>query len=371
MSMALQPARVGRLELRNRIVRSATAERLAAPQTGAPLPGLADQYLALARGGVAVIVTGHTYVHRRGKVNAWMASSADDSVVSAWRQAIGPAQQAGARVIMQLNFAGAATDPQTTPDPLSPSGVPVAPGRRSEAMSEAQIQMVLAAFAQAARRAREAGCDGIQLHAAHGYAACQFLTPSTNTRDDAWGGDAPRRRAFLLAMIAAVRAQVGPDYPLWLKLGVAGSGSSGLRAAEGAAAAAAAAAAGVDCIEISHGLGRPEQLDQRHEAEYGPLAASVRAQVAADYPLALVSGFRSLSGMEQVLGGGLVQLVSLCRPLIAEPDLVRRLEADGGYTALCTRCDRCRPTPPHVTVECRNLQVLARRDRGHAGDRAG
>ncbi len=361
MSMALEPACVGRLELRNRIVRSATAERLADPETGRPLPALAEHYLALARGGVGLVVTGHTYVHRRGKVNRWMASMADDEVILPWKRAIAPARSEGARLMAQLNFAGGAADPQTTPDALSPSGVAVTEGARPVAMSATDIDLVLDAFAQAARRAVEAGFDGVQLHAAHGYLACQFLTPATNHRDDAWGGDAPRRRAFILAMVAAVRGQVGSGCPIWMKLGVAGDAASGLRAPEGAEAAAAAAAAGVDCIEISHGLGMPLERDRAREAEYLPLAAAVRARVGPGFPLALVSGFRSLGCMDEVLASGVVQLVSMSRPFIAEPDLVRRFAADPQRVVLCTRCNRCRPTPPATTIECRNREVLARR----------
>jgi 2,4-dienoyl-CoA reductase-like NADH-dependent reductase (Old Yellow Enzyme family) len=358
MSVVFQPAQIGQLELRNRVVRSATAERLADQDSGAPLPALADQYAALARGGVGLIITGHTYVHRRGKVNPWMASIADDSVTGIWRRTIRAAQDQGSRVMLQINHAGAAVDPQTTPDPLSPSGVPSVDGVTPAMMSEADIREALDAFGHAARRAREAGFDGAQLHAAHGYCACQFLSPGTNRRDDAWGGDRERRQAFLLGMIKAARAQAGADFPLWLKLGVAGSQESGLRIAAGADTAAACVDAGVHCIEISHGLGMPVEMDRQQEAEYLPLAARVRARIAPDFPLALVSGFRSLAAMEGALQNGLVQLVSLCRPFIAQPDLVKRLQADPGYVAACMRCDRCRPTPPHTTIECRNGGVL-------------
>ena len=361
MTLALEPASLGRLDLRNRIVRSATAERLSEPETGAPLPALADQYTALARGGVGLIVTGHTYVHRLGRANPWMASIADDDVIPAWRDTIRPAQQLGARVVLQVNHAGSGADPAAVTQPLSPSGVPTLDGATPRAMDDAEVRAAVDAFGQAARRAREAGFDGVQLHAAHGYCASQFLAPRTNRRDDEWGGDPARRRAFLLAMVAAARQQVGEDYPVWIKLGVAGDEASGLRPDEGAEAAQACARAGVDCIEISHGLGVPPEADDSQEGEYLPLARATRSRVGPDYPLALVSGFSSLSAMEAVLRDGLVQLVSLCRPFIAQPDLVRRFEADPGYVAACTRCNLCRPTPPETSIECRNNDVLALR----------
>lgn len=360
MPNLFESAGVGGLTLRNRLVRSATAERLADTSTGAPLPELAALYARLAQGGIGLIITGHTYVHPRGKVNAWMASMADGEMIPAWRQTIQPARDAGARVMMQINHAGASADPAVTPHPLSPSGVPIRDDAVPGIMEDADIRQAIDTFGEAAARVREAGFDGVQLHAAHGYCACQFLTPRTNLRTDCWGGDPQRRRAFLLGMIRAARSRVGDDFPLWVKLGVAGDRASGLRPADGARIAAACVQAGVDCIEISHGLGIPLEVDRHHEAHYRPLAGAVRAAVGPEYPLALVSGFRSVPGMEAVVQDGLVQLISLSRPLIAEPELPHRLQADPEYVAACDRCNRCRPTPPETTVACRNPAVLSR-----------
>lgn len=354
MSTLFEPVTIGNLTLPNRIMRSATAERRGDPETGFPRPELADMYAALARGGVGLIVTGHAYVHRRGKAHPEMTSIATDDVIPAWKRTIRPAQGIGVRMIMQINFAGASVDPKITPDPLSPSGVPTNEQVTPAVMTEEEIQEVIHAFGQAARRVREIGFDGVQIHGAHGYGVNQFLTPSTNQRDDAWGGDPERRRAFLDAIVREMRSQVGDDFPLWIKLGVAGKPESGLTIDEGAQIAAACAAAGVDSIEISHGIGNPAEIDEGEEACFRPMAEAVRRTVGDGYPLALVNGFSSLPGMESVLADDLVQLISICRPLIAEPDFPNKLRADNDYQAVCRRCWRCWPKEEGKGVACRN-----------------
>jgi 2,4-dienoyl-CoA reductase-like NADH-dependent reductase (Old Yellow Enzyme family) len=368
MSGLFEPVTVGRLALRNRIMRSATAERVAHPESGEPPARQGEMYTALAQGGVGLIVTGHAYVERGGRAHPEMASIASDDVVPAWRELIRPAQEAGARLMMQINHSGASCDPVVTPQPLSPSGVATNELVTPRAMSDEDVQRIVQAFGQAARRAREAGFDGVQIHGAHGYLVSQFLTPQTNLRDDAWGGDAARRFAFLKAVVHQMRSQVGDDYPVWVKLGVAGHEDSQLTITEGARIAAACADWGVDCIEISHALGVPKDIDERQEAPYRPWAEVVRQTVGGDFPLALVNGFRTRAGMEVVLNNGLVQMVSLCRPLIAEPDLPNKLRENSDYEHACTRCRECWPKEPGIGTACRNAGVLRRLGRSMSGE---
>jgi 2,4-dienoyl-CoA reductase-like NADH-dependent reductase (Old Yellow Enzyme family) len=360
VSKLFDPIKIGTLSLRNRLMRSATAERLADPESGAPLPALGDMYLDLARGGIGLIVTGHAYVERTGKAHPEMASLANDALIPAWGEVIRPAQHAGARVMVQINHCGASCDPSVTPNPLSPSGIATSERATPSAMTQAEIERAIEAFGQAARRAREAGFDGVQIHGAHGYLNTQFLSPYTNRRDDAWGGEGADRHAFLIAVTRAVRRQVGADYPVWIKLGVAGSAESGLTLALGAAAARTCAAHGIDCIEISNGLGIPGWVDKKADAPYRPMAESVRAAVPHDYPLALVNGLSTRAEMEALLEDELVQMVSVCRPLIAEPDLPRKLRTIAGYEAACTRCDQCWPKNAGAGVACHNAAVQRR-----------
>lgn len=350
------PTTIGNLELPNRLMRSATAERLSDPETGAPLPELAPMYATLAP-GIGLIVTGHACVEPAGKAHPQMSSIADDDLIPVWRETIRPAQEAGARVMLQVNHAGANCDPTVTPSPISPSGAPtnelVTPGT----MTAEDIQRIIRAFGQAARRAREVGFDGVQLHGAHGYLITQFLSPLTNRRDDEWGGNPERSRAFVEAVLREMRSQAGDDFPLWIKLGVAGRPDSGLTLDAGTVVAAACVGL-VDGIEISHGLGAPPEVDDSQEARFLPLAAAVRQVVGSTFPLALVNGFSTGTAMQEVLDSGLVQLISLCRPLIAEPDLPEKIRADPAYRAACDRCGQCWPTEPGEGVGCHNPTVL-------------
>ncbi|MHB0859432.1 MAG: oxidoreductase [Anaerolineae bacterium] len=351
------PLTVGRLSLANRVMRSATAERLADSASGAPVPALGAMYRALAEGQVGLIVTGHAYVHKSGQAHPEMASIAQDELVPAWRKVIRPAQSLGARVMMQINHSGASCDPDVTPEPLSPSGVPTNPLVTPRPMSEDEIASLIETFGQAARRARAAGFDGVQIHAAHGYLISQFLTPATNQRTDAWGGDTQSRTLFLRLVVAEIRRQVGMDYPVWIKLGVAGSEKHGLTTEEGVSIASLCAACGVDCIEISHALGAPETLNQEGEACFLPLAEAVRLALGPQYPLALVNGFRTLATMNAVLESDLVQVVSMCRPLIAEPNLPAKLYAGEIESAACVSCNRCWPEHRGEGIGCHNRIV--------------
>ena len=356
------PITIGSLQLRNRIMRSATMEGMADPGTGAPLPKLRALYRALGEGGVGLIVTGHAYVARSGKTHPEMSSIASDDLIPAWREAIRPAQEAGARVMMQINHGGVQVDPAVTPEPLSPSGVASNDSVTPRSTTEDETQGLVIAYGQAARRVREAGLDGVELHGAHGYLITQFLSPATNLRQDRWGGSFERRLTFLKEVSAEVRRQVGDDYPVWIKLGVAGSKENGLSIPMGARVAAACATYGIDCIEISHARGIPEGMRAKREAVFLPMAEAVREAVGTHFPLALVYGFRSRSVMEEVLASEVVQLISMSRPLIAEPDLPNKLRTGASDRALCQSCGRClsmvvAETLPGEGVACHNPKV--------------
>jgi len=361
MPNLFNPITIGSLRLRNRLMRSATAERMAHPRTGAPLPKLAALYRTLGEGGVGLIVTGHVYVAAGGKAHPEMAALDGDALIPAWRDVIAPAQAAGARVMVQLNHAGASCDPAVTPHPWSPSGVVTNEQNPTpDVLTERRIEEIFVAFGQAARRARAAGFDGVQVHGAHGYLVSQFLTPSTNRREDRWGGRLAARLAFLRAVLAEVRGQVGDDYPVWIKLGVAGLNQHGFTLAEGVQTAQACVEAGVDAIEISHALGAPAWAEHAPEPRYLTLAQAVREGVGPDFPLALVNGFRTRSIMQDVLDDGVAQLISLCRPLIVEPDLPNKLRDGRREVAACARCSQCWPKSPDEGVACHNRSVQRR-----------
>ena len=171
-------------------------------------------------------------------------------------------------------------------------------------------------------RAREAGYDAVQIHGAHGYLVSQFLSPLRNRRTDEWGGDIAGRSRFLKEIGRAARAAVGPDYPLFVKLGVRDYKEGGLTLADGLWVVGKLKGWGFDAVEISHGVGGPEATARSNgsaETEAPFLAFSRAAREVTDLPLILVYGLRTAAAMREVVSAGAADFVSLCRPLIREP----------------------------------------------------
>jgi 2,4-dienoyl-CoA reductase-like NADH-dependent reductase (Old Yellow Enzyme family) len=220
-------------------------------------------------------------------------------------------------------------------------------------MSERDIQNIIRAFADAAGRAKAAGFDAVQIHSAHGYLISEFNSPASNWRRDAWGGKLTRRVRFLESVAAAVRDEVGSDYPLFVKLGTMDFVRDGLAMDEGVEIIAHLADMGLDAVEISGGIGqgsrRPGIRRPDQEAYFLPIAR--KARQVTDLPLILVGGLRSHEVMERVLDEGSADFVSLGRPLIREPDLPNRLRA-GQPAATCISCDQCWPREDELGISC-------------------
>jgi 2,4-dienoyl-CoA reductase-like NADH-dependent reductase (Old Yellow Enzyme family) len=192
----------------------------------------------------------------------------------------------------------------------------------------------------------DAGFDGVQIHAAHGYLLSAFLTPSANARTDAYGGDAAGRRRLLLEVAARVREAVGPDRALLCKFGAVDGRDNSLPIEETVETAQALARAGVDALEVSCTFGGPhaqpsaEGIDAPgKEAYFARHARAIRAAVRI--PVILVGGLRSLDVMEQAVAGGVCDFVALSRPFIREPDLVNAFREGRARRAACVSCNRC------------------------------
>ena len=218
---------------------------------------------------------------------------------------------------------------------------------------------LIEAFGQAARRAKEAGFDGVLIHGAHGYLVNLFISPFTNRRADEWGGDSSRRFRFLQEVYRAIRKAVGNTYPVAIKLGLKDDVEDGLSLEEGVEAACRLAKLGMDAIEVSGGLptktagaSRSNIQSRDREAYFLPYAKALRPKVGP-LPLSLVGGLRSPDLMEEIIGQGWVDFVSLARPFICEPDLVTRIRAGRREPLSCLRCDRCRTGFAREGLRCR------------------
>ena len=351
--MLFEPGAIGSLTLPNRLVRSATAERMA-DATGRPKPEMIALYRELARGGVGLIISGHMYVDPSGKCHPEMTGIYADHLIPDLSELAAAVHEEGGRVVVQINHGGMQCSHKTVPDAIAPSDIEAEFLRRpAREMTPAEIEQTIDAYAQAARRARAAGFDGVQIHGAHGYLVSQFLSPRVNRRTDEWGGDLEDRMAFLRAVCRAVREEVGPGYPMLIKLRMEDGVEGGLTAEEGARVVAALAEMGLDGVEISGGIGGSTNLNIRtkaDEAYFRPLAR--RASQATPLPVLLVGGLRSRTVMEDVLSSGDADFISLSRPLICEPDFPRRLQ-EGQERSSCISANRCWPDGPNEGIACK------------------
>ena len=355
------PVKIGALELKNRLVRSATAEHLATEPIGRATPALASLYGELARGGVGLLITGHAYVAPEGKAHTEMLSAHCDQVVPGLRSLTGAVHAEGGYIALQINHAGRQCEDPNVSRILAPSAVPTPSGSTPQEMTPDEISQAIDAFGQAARRAQSAGFDAVQLHAAHGYLIGQFLSPHTNRRRDAWGGDFERRLCFLASVCEAVRGQVGREFPVFVKLGMMDNLElvpDGLTPDDGARIVSHLADLGLDAVEVSGGNGGGAAFNGRvgvgskvPEAYFRPLAR--RAKAATQLPVMLVGGLRSRAVMDDVLAAGDADLISLCRPLIREPDLPRRLQNGQATVSACISGGRCWPSELGQGIACK------------------
>ncbi len=354
MTELFSPFHVGTLTVPNRLVRSATAERMAEPD-GRPKPMLADLYRDLVAGGVGLIVTGHMYIDPGGKCHPEMTGIYDDALLPALTALADAVHAAGStRIAVQINHGGMQCSRETVTETVAPSAIS---GdflqQLARALRPDEITTIIKTYGDAARRAKLAGFDAVQLHGAHGYLINQFLSPFVNRRQDAWGGNFEKRTRFLTEVSQAVRAAVGPNYPLFIKLGMFDGVEGGLTLDEGVRIVAMLSDLGLDGVEVSGGVGVSSSARMRRsdpEAYFRHLAKAARD--ATDLPVMLVGGLRSRSVMDDVLASGDADFISLCRPLICEPDLPRRLEG-GQARASCISANRCWPEGVDEGIACR------------------
>ncbi len=336
------------ITLKNRIVRSATWEGMCDSE-GNPTGRLIDLYRNLCRGGVGLIITGYTYVRADGREMPGTMGIHSDDRIPALNRLTQAVHEEGGRIFCQLFHAGGrASAKETGARPLAPSEGKDATSRDLPgAMSKQDILDLVAAFAHGAGRAKRAGFDGVQLHGAHGYLINQFLSPLTNARQDSYGGSLKNRMRFLQEVYDAVRQEVGPSYPVAIKLTAADNIPGGFTLEEAVTVARSLEAWGIDAIEVSSGTvdsgeegpARRKIDSPEREAYNAPCARRIKAEVKV--PVIVVGGFRSPEVAETILEKEGADFIALSRPFIREPDLVRKWEADRSHRALCISCNGC------------------------------
>lgn len=396
--MAFQPGRIGRLELKNRLVRSATYEN-AATIHGEVTDTLVEFYCRLGLGGVGLIVTGITSVLAKAHSPHRTMLIDGDKTIPGLRRISDTVHSLGngCKILIQLHHPGrqiikpedtskirpflspalvavfqrAAQSPPSEqgprpipaplPDPVAPSAIPDAMfARIPRALSIEEIEEIIEAFAQGIGRAQEAGFDGVQLHAAHGWLLSSFLSPHTNKREDRYGGSTENRTRIVREIFEQGRKRVDKDFPILIKMNTMDFFEDGTDLAEAAKVAAILKQTGFAALETSgcmwetvtrgkKELGWPPYLlpesrlnikNMDQEAYFLSGAETVKKQTGL--PVILVGGMRSLEKIEEVLHSGAADFISLARPLIRQPDLPNLwLSSEGPEKAACISCNAC------------------------------
>lgn len=371
-SILFEPVRINGLKLENRILRSATWEGMADDE-GRVTPQLTQLMCRLAEGGVGAIVTGHIYVDPRGQASPRQLGIHTDGHVEGLSEMTEAVHRSGGRIVAQLAHAGLWADPSATGAPaLAPSRMDGVGSAPQQTMDDADVQAVKEAFVRGAERAAAAGFDGIQLHSAHGYLLSQFLSPYFNRRTDRYGGTLENRTRIHREITAAARARLGAEFPILIKMNGRDCLEGGLQTAEAAEAARAMAEGGLDAIEVSGGTGlsgrknpiRTGIREEADEAYFRDAAEAVKAKVSI--PVILVGGIRSFSVAEDIVACGSADLVSMSRPLIREPDLVRRWRDGDRSRAACRSDSRCF-VPARSGEGLRCVRTSGPQDSDHSG----
>jgi 2,4-dienoyl-CoA reductase-like NADH-dependent reductase (Old Yellow Enzyme family) len=314
--------------IRNRLAKAATSETLAT-YANRPTPSLVRLYRRWASSGIGLIITGNVMVDRRAlgePGNVVIEDETDLPVLQQWASA---ATDRGASIWVQLNHPGKQATKGLNVSNLAPSAVPFSKELASlfetpREATVAEIEEIIQRFGRSAAICKKAGFSGVQIHAAHGYLINQFLSPHHNLRSDEWGGTTEKRRRFLLAVYAEIRKQVGPDFPVGIKLNSADFQHGGFTEEESLQTVQALVDAGIDLVEISGGtyetgVAQPKKASTlAREAYFIEFAEKVRATVQV--PLMVTGGFRSVAGMEAALRSGAVDVVGIARLMAIDPD---------------------------------------------------
>ena len=345
----LSPGIIGKVETRNRIVLPPMARNYATPE-GFVTRQLVDHYASLARGGVGLVIVEATFVERSGKGFYQQLGVDDDRCITGLNELADAVKEYGSRISIQLHHAGRQTDIATSGMAVvapSPIPCPVSEGSPKE-LTIGEINKLVEAFAQAARRVKQAGFDAVELHGAHGYLVSQFLSPNTNQRTDKYGGNLEDRATFLLEIISRTRELVGDDFAVTARINADDYVAGGMTITECKELAQILEKAGIDALHITAGTYEC-MLDDRITSPFGVISTyAPRGQLIAlaqqvrevvNIPIITVGAITPEIG-EKALRDGKADFIAMGRALIADPGLATKLRTGARRDIRpCIRCN--------------------------------
>jgi len=356
------PKKIGTVQIKNRIVRSATFMHIAEKYGF-----IGDRYLnvydELAKGGTGLIITGAVAVDPTGTGGPYQVCLYEDSHMAGHKKLVKTVHEYDeTKIAPQIQHIGRLGVHPKYPT-IAPSPVPYkVTGITPRELTTEEVKEYIEKFVQTGLRAYECGYDAVQLHGAHGYFLTNFLSPYTNLRNDEYGGDSQKRTKILRDIFNGIRDEVGKKFPIIIKFQSQDFIPNGITETEGVEIAKILSEIGFDAVEPSGG-GAEAQLSregrmtskvikkEKDENYFLPFAKQIKP-ILKDCSLILVGGIRNSSTAEQILNDGNADFISLCRPLIYEPDLPNRWKNGDTTPPKCISCNSCFTTMERGPVYC-------------------
>jgi 2,4-dienoyl-CoA reductase-like NADH-dependent reductase (Old Yellow Enzyme family) len=343
MAELFEHTSIGSMSLPNRFVRSATWEGMA-DKDGSVTGRLIDMMAELSKGEVGLIISSYAFVSPEGQSSPGQLAVYDDRFLPGLLNMAHAVHSAGGKMALQLVHGGCNSNPELSGlEAIGPSALPTCRQAGREDLSA-----IISAFTRAAGRAKQAGFDAVQIHAAHGFLLSQFLSPAFNKRKDEYGGELGNRAWLVLEVVRSVRKAVGSEYPVLIKLNSEDFLEGGMTREEAIQVAGMLEDASIHAIELSGGTVaspenlmpvRPGKLTPEQEVYYREAAMLYKQQVTI--PLMLVGGIRSYEVADALVQNGTADYISMSRPLICEPSLIQRWRKGDRRTSECVSDNAC------------------------------
>ncbi|MFX1418207.1 MAG: NADH:flavin oxidoreductase [Promethearchaeota archaeon] len=368
------PEKIGNVQIKNRIVRSATFMR-SAEKYGYIGEKFIEIYSELARGGTGLIISSFTAVDPGGTASPYQACLYDDSFIPGQKKLVETIHEyADVKIAVQIAHTGRlGYHPKY--HPVAPSSIPFQEtGLTPRELTIDEIKKLIQKFIEAGCRAYECGYDLVQLHAAHGYFLSNFISPYTNKRTDEFGGNTKNRAKILIDIYNGLRDELGKNFPITIKLQTEDFIPNGLQIEEGVEYAKILSEIGYDAIEPSGG-GRDAHIltkkaypslnvkSSKEENYFLPHVRMIKPYMK-NTKLILMGGIKNPIFANNILKEKIADFISLCRPLIYEPDLPNRWKNGDLSPAKCISCNGCYMTMINGPVYCVTKRKLEKKERG-------
>jgi len=357
MKSLCEKTSINNIQLKNRFVRAATWENMADPE-GRLTQRLWSVYEELAAGQVGLIITSFANILEEEQPSPGMLGIHSDLLIADYQRMTDMVHSYGSSIVLQLVYGGSQTlyRPEQRviwgPSPIAETGTGVVP----KGMNKEEIKILVNAFGDGAYRAQQAGFDGVEIHAAHGYLLGQWLSPLHNQRQDEYGGSIQNRSRLLVEIYKEIRRRVGPKYGVLIKINCQDFVPGGTEFADILYVCKELASHGIDAIEVSGGIlaakelcgFRPNINCPEKEAYFEPYAARIAEETGI--PVILTGGLRTTQVMERILQQTAIQYFGMARPLLADPGLIKRWQNGDLMPSKCLYCNKCRGPQGNICI---------------------